>query len=226
MRLGKSWPKGLVWLLGAVALVPLAGMTAVPLLGQTTGNGAPSGPHYNLNIIGVPKTKDAPMDDNNGHRIFVHLGSKKNNVTVTTRIYLAQSTDGTFKVLDANGTDDGKARFQLPAAGTYTIWARPLGKPLGEAKITTCGEYIDPDTGATVEICSLTSEMFVREKGMRKFTNVTTALTTIEINDATLIEACGGATVSLFNTCLEEYLWKYDNKGLKLLQLRFYQNGS
>jgi hypothetical protein len=208
--------------LGAVALVPLG---AVPLLGQTTGNGAPSGPHYNLNIIGVPRTKDAPMDDNNGHRIFVHLGSKKNDVTVTTRIYLAQSTDGTFKVLDANGTDDGKARFQLPAPGTYTIWARPLGKPLGEAKITTCGEYTD-DTGAIVEVCSLNFEVFVREKGMRKFTNVTTALTTIELADAELIDACGGATVSLFNGCLEEYLWKYDNKGLKLLQLRFYQNGS
>ena len=34
-------------------------------------NGAPSGKHYNLNIIGVPKAKSATMDGNNGHRIFV-----------------------------------------------------------------------------------------------------------------------------------------------------------
>ena len=39
----------------------------------TTGNGAPSGSHYNLNIIGVSHDKTAAMDDNNGHRIFVQL---------------------------------------------------------------------------------------------------------------------------------------------------------
>ena len=41
-----------------------------------TGNGAPSGPHYNLNIIGVPKDKTADMTGNNGHRIFVPLLGK------------------------------------------------------------------------------------------------------------------------------------------------------
>jgi hypothetical protein len=226
MQLGGLWPKGLVWLLGALAIVPLSAINAVPLLGQT-GNGAPSGAHYNLNIIGVPKTKDAPMDNNNGHRIFVHLGSKKNQITVTTRIYLVQSTDGTFQVLDANGTDDGRAEFQLPAPGSYTIWARPLGKPLGEAVITTCGEYTDPETNVTTEICSTDNEVFVRDKGMRKFTNVTTELTTIDLvagSDVAL--ACEATQVSLFDPCLEEYLWKYDNTGLKLLQLRFYYNDS
>ena len=39
----------------------------------TTGNGAPSGTHYNLNIIGVPKDKTADMNNNDGHRIFVQL---------------------------------------------------------------------------------------------------------------------------------------------------------
>src|SRR3989442_8514623 len=39
----------------------------------TTGNGAPSGSHYNLNIIGVPKDKTADMNNNDGHRIFVQL---------------------------------------------------------------------------------------------------------------------------------------------------------
>ena len=41
-----------------------------------TGNGAPSGAHYNLNIIGVSKDKSADMDGNNGHRIFVPLSKK------------------------------------------------------------------------------------------------------------------------------------------------------
>jgi hypothetical protein len=30
--------------------------------------------------------------------------------------------------------------------------------------------------------------------------------------------------VDLFATCLLGYFWQYDNKGLKLLQVRFYPN--
>jgi hypothetical protein len=44
-----------------------------PQLGR--GNGTPSGPHYNLNILGVPRDKTADMTGNNGHRIFVKLES-------------------------------------------------------------------------------------------------------------------------------------------------------
>jgi hypothetical protein len=28
--------------------------------------------------------------------------------------------------------------------------------------------------------------------------------------------------VGLFNNCLQDYFWNYENHGLKLLQLRFY----
>src|SRR5919197_1212012 len=48
----------------------------------TTGNGAPSGAHYNLNIIGVPKQKSADMTGSNGHVIFVSLaGNTKINLS-------------------------------------------------------------------------------------------------------------------------------------------------
>jgi hypothetical protein len=30
--------------------------------------------------------------------------------------------------------------------------------------------------------------------------------------------------VSLFDPCLQDFLWQYDNNGLKLLQIRFYPN--
>src|SRR5262245_27728004 len=77
----------------------------------TTGNGAPSGPHYNLNIIGVDNPKkfdynltDQQYTDGRGHRIFVPLDG-------TAKIMLKE---GDFAVLDANGTD-GIAAFQLPA---------------------------------------------------------------------------------------------------------------
>jgi hypothetical protein len=43
--------------------------TASPSLATAeTGNGAPSGAHYTLNIIGVPKDKSANFDGDNGHR--------------------------------------------------------------------------------------------------------------------------------------------------------------
>ena len=29
--------------------------------------------------------------------------------------------------------------------------------------------------------------------------------------------------IGLFDSCLEGYLWNYDNYGLKLLQMRFYE---
>ena len=36
------------------------------------------------------------------------------------------------------------------------------------------------------------------------------------------LTGCATATVNLFDTCLQNYFWNYDNNGLKLLQLRFY----
>src|SRR5207249_1747779 len=127
----------------------------------------------------------------------------------TTDIMLSQSTDGTFQVLDANGTDD-TASFELPAPGTYTIWARPLGQPGGSATMTTCA--IDPTTDETV--CSTGNEVFVRGTGKSSFRDVTTNLTTITLTDQTLIDTCGTDTVSLFDGCLEGYFWRYDNNGL------------
>jgi hypothetical protein len=188
-----------------------------------TGNGAPSGTHYNLNIIGVAKEKSADMTGGDGRRIFVSLGGNKPADPVRTKILLSQSTDGTFQVLDANGTD-GQASFKLPAPGTYSIWARPLGKPGGESKVTTCA--IDPLT--LEEICSTSNEVFLRSGGKSSFRDVTTTLTTIDIDDSLteVLDACGATTVNLFDPCLEGYFWAYDNNGLRILQLRFYPVGS
>lgn len=185
----------------------------------TTGNGALSGSHYNLNIIGVAKEKSANMTGGDGHRIFVSLGGNKPADPVRSKIMLSQSTDGTFQVLDANGTD-GSASFKLPAPGTYSIWARPVGKPGGQATVTTCAT--DPVT--LEEVCSTSNEVFIRNTGKSSFRDVTTTLTTIDLDSSLtdVITACGATTVSLFNPCLEGYLWAYDNNGLRILQLRFY----
>lgn len=55
----------------AVAAI-MAAAVIVPNV-MATGNGALSGAHYNLNLIGKDKNDILPNDANNGHRIFVNL---------------------------------------------------------------------------------------------------------------------------------------------------------
>src|SRR5213593_4126302 len=131
-----------------LAAVLAATMGAISAAVAQTGNGAPNGAHYSLNIIGVPRAKSANPDWTSGHVIFVNLGSKDNGVS--TKILLSQSAEaGVFDVLDKNGTD-GEASFSLPAPGSYTVWARALGKPGGQAKITTCASDLDINTGGEI----------------------------------------------------------------------------
>src|SRR5215213_2804096 len=217
-----------VLMVGAIAACSSDATSPDPSLSQrpalataSTGNGAPSGEHYNLNIIGVSHAKSGDLTGG-GNVIFVGLGTK--TAAVTTKILLEQSASaGVFAVLDKDGTD-GEAKFSLPSPGTYSIWARALGTPGGSSTVTTCATDIT-GTPADGDICSTLNEVFVRGTGKSSFRNVTTNLTTINLDpllDADAVTACGGTTVSLFDGCLEGYFWQYDNTGLKLLQLRFY----
>jgi len=187
-----------------------------------TGNGAPSGSHFNLNIIGVSHDKSPNMNKGSGDVIFVGLGTSSD--AVTTKILLSQTADSEFAVLDKNGTD-GEASFALPLPGSYTVWARALGTPGGQSKIATCATFIDPTTFTSTILCSTDNEVFVRGKGKSSFRDVTSALTTITLVPGSAAElACGTPTVSLFAPCLQDFLWQYDNNGLRLLQVRFYPN--
>jgi len=205
--------KRMVFPIVALALVlALAAPSAVRADTAVTGNGAPSGPHYNLNIIGVPKNKTADMTNNDGHRIFVPLSG-------IAKILLGPGDD--FAVLDANGTD-GSASFQLPnpdptnsGETKYSVWARALGKPGGSSTTTTCA-YDSLDQ----LWCSVYSMVLVRDKGKSSFTNVSKELLYI------YADLNGDGTAErypLFDAALAGYFWNYDNNGLKLAQLRFYE---
>ena len=213
---------------------------------EETGNGAPSGAHYNLNIIGVKNKKDATMDDNNGHRIFVLLGNS--GLKANTKIKLTEGDS--FQVLDANGTDGNGAKFQMPnpdpdgdEVTSYTVWARPLGKPGGSSSMVPCGiyEYQDTDIDGNLifdefgdpvmieeEVCSNDTLFVSREKGQSKFQDVSDILLWIHLDADYLLEdgtvAVPAGDYTLFDPVLQDYFWSYDNKGLKLLQLRFYEN--
>lgn len=199
-------------LAAAVAVVMIAVWSFPPVFAKG-GNGAPSGAHYNLNIIGVPKDKTASMTGNSGHRIFVSLKGK-------TAIKLYEGS--TFEVLDANGTDSNGASFTLPnpdpdndGTTVYSVWARALGKPGGSSITTTCAYDADG-----TQWCSEESMVMVSTKGKKSFENVSKELLYI------YVDLDGDGTTErypLFAEELQGYFWDYDNNGLKLLQLRFYE---
>lgn len=213
-----------------------ASTTSPALAVATTGNGAPSGPHYNLNIIGVPKDKSPSFDGGSGRRIFVDLG--KTGAASNTRINL---TEGDFAVLDANGTD-GTAAFQLPnpdpdgdGTTSYSVYVRALGKPGGKATMQSCYEDVDgtwcaADFAGGVEPITLQHT----KGGASKFTNVSKDLLYVDYCTAwsagpdtilgTADDVCTATSqVPLFGNDLLSYYWSYDNEGLKLAQLRFYE---
>jgi hypothetical protein len=129
-----------------VVLALLATLVASPLLAQT-GNGAPSGAHYNLNIIGVDPTKAKKVDmtDSNRHTIFVALGSKKDDGSgaVETKIYLGASDN--FVVCDGNGFDaahDCTGTLVSPSNGA--VFGLPCNTNLTDPDGTTGGGTLVP----------------------------------------------------------------------------------
>jgi hypothetical protein len=196
---------------------------------SSTGNGAPSGAHYNLNIIGVPNGKTADMTGNSGGRIFVSLNGK-------TRINLLPGTD--FQVTDANGTD-GTAEFHLPnpdpesdGTTTYRVYARVPGNQQGSAHMTTCADGVvinDVEYPVQLDCEGITFDA----DNYKKFTNVTANLLYVTILSDVWVdvnndgiqdpgEVLKAGRYPIFDERLYGYFWEYDNQGLKLLQLRFY----
>jgi hypothetical protein len=194
----------------------------------STGNGAPSGAHYTLNIIGVPKDKSADFSGGNGHRIFVDLG--KTGEAANTRINL---TEGDFAVTDANGTD-GTAGFQLPnpdpdldGTTSYSVYVRALGKPGGSASMQSCYTDLTGTWCAAQFLGGVEPITIGRTKGgVGKFVNVSKDLLFVDFCTQWDITGTTCLTVSqipLFSNTDLSYYWSYDNQGLKIAQLRFYE---
>jgi hypothetical protein len=219
--------------LAGVAVVLLS----IPIAAENLG-----GNHYNLNIIGVgAKGKNAPLIDSNRHTIFVDLGGK-DGATVTSNIYLQPGLE--FRVCDGNAFDaaydctgapfkNQGATFQLPcntyltyspelgcpgtvAQRSYVIWARALGKPGGSATMMTCAF----DTTAQEQVCATENVLTLeRGKGRSAWQDATRELSSLvaDLDGDNVLE-----TVSLFADGFTDFLWQYDNYGLKHAQIRFY----
>src|SRR5215813_6487574 len=203
--------------IAAVALV----FSARPANAQV-GKGL-NGAHYNLNIIGVPKGKNADMTNSDGHTIFVPLDG-------TARInYLAGDQ---FQVLDRNGTDGDGATIEVPSdpGGTsvcYDVFATALGKPGGNALVqAVC--IIDGLIGTCEDALQLSSFTVTRSKGQRRPENISDIFRATGCVDTNSSGSCDkGDTmfknVWIFNIPqLVTYFWDYTNTDLKLMQVRFY----
>lgn len=287
-----------------VLVMVLCFFSATALAGK--GNNAPTGAHYNLNIIGVENPKKSTMTNSNRHTIFVPLVTKgkpvksvKNgegadgvdfkipDVQIHTQIWLMPGEN--FRVCDGNGfdlaygcddnplgdwdtcayidvnidpdveewvyqcgviskkegavfelpcnnnlTDDQDALMGCDAAvpsANYQVWARALGKPNGEAVITTCATIVDEEVqefGGEL-MCSTENTVQSRTKGRSLFADVTDELTSAVVDlcveydedadDCTLWET---TRIALFAPDTYDWFWNYANDGLRLLQLRFY----
>jgi hypothetical protein len=131
----------------------------------------------------------------------------------------------------------------------YSIYVRPLGKPFGQATITTCADFVETgleaflsakdikvlnaaaDLGGVASIEQVGTDITFRDKGKTTFTNVTAELTTIVLAvEIWLDDGNGGleydstvyVRVPIFDPLIENEYWEYDNDGLKHLQVRIY----
>ena len=233
--------------MGLAAGLVLASLVLQP---AEAGNGSPRGaPDYHLNIIGTG-TKNPDMNGNNGHRIFVPLFGKT-KIMLSEGDYAvldANGTDGSagFQLpapgLDAYLVGDpGDADVE----SAYSVFVRPLGKPGGWATITTCAELVDStfagllpgdlkkvlnraDGDAFCSIEQVGADILTRNKGKSSYTNVTAELLTIvfEVEVDTDGDGVADQTVQvrvpLFNDIIQGEYWEFDNHGLRLAQVEFY----
>ena len=213
-----------------------AGIVSATSATSQAGNGAPSGPHYNLNLIGVPKGKTASMTGSNRHTIFVSASSSAPKINLCQSGTPDCAPSGGFQVLDGNATDSNGALFALPSPDpnptdgisgcpigstcttSYSVYMRVLGKPGGSINLKSC--FSD----ASGQWCSVGDENIVtqvRSTGKSTFTNVSKQLLTV-CWDSDLNGVCDTRDY-IFGRAGASYWWEYVvNSDFKLAQLRFY----
>ena len=229
----------------ALAVVLVLTLCVTPVfagIGKQIKDEGDNGKHYNLNIIGVQHDKTVPdMTGSNRHTIFVPL-EKDGTVSRTVRIEIVRNTANPdqFQVLDGNATDDDLAVVAVPfeTYGTlsYIVYATGLGKLNRLADVHWESIY----AAGTHTTTPLMGDFTIKRekengKGKPKVVNIS------DIFRATgWIDMPGGTPgvydpgidiafddVWVFNIpTLLSYYWDYENHGLKLMQVRFYETTS
>jgi hypothetical protein len=212
-----------VSLLAAAALLGCdAERTTVPTMEGSPdlalSTGLPNNGHdrlYKFNIIGVPREKNPDMTGDAGKRLFVKLEGQ-------SKIYLQK---GEFDIIDANATDGNGGRFQLPDPDPdgdgetwYGVYVRPVGTPNRSATIGSCIEGdLDPTLEGVETLCSTETKLLVRGTGKPQVENVSKELLSVCL-DTDDVVGCDTRSF-LFDDSTVEYLWNYDNNGLRVVQV-------
>jgi hypothetical protein len=214
----------------AICLAVILGIVyATPAFAQANSC---TGPHYNLNIIGVPKDKTVPdMTGSNRHTLFVPLQSGADE-TVPRQVKIFYVPGDRFQVLDGNCTDDNECTIMVPSEPLgdlcYDVWATALGKPFGNAIVTAeciIEDLVEPAT--CTDALELGSFEVTRLKGKPHPENISGIFRASGCVDLNASLTCDSGDlrfngVWIFNIPqLLEYFWDYDNNGLKLMQVRF-----
>jgi hypothetical protein len=212
----------------AVALM----LSLVPVSVAVAGIGSEiedNGKHYNLNIIGVPKNKTAPMDDSNRHTIFVPVDSRGSVSRQVTIEFMRNPDDPTqFRVKDGNACDDDYALIYVPYETmgdlSYNVYAIALGKPGGNAASVVASVTFAGDTTGTLDMGSFTLKRDKKNPTVLDISNIFRASGTIVYGDG---DTQTFNNVWVFNIPdLLQYLWDYDANGLRHMQVRFYETTS
>jgi hypothetical protein len=105
-------------------------------------------------------------------------------------------------------------------SAAYSVYIAALGKPGGQASVTTCAF----DTTDNSEVCNSTNTVLIRDSAKPKWNDVTENLTslTCTVKTCPLLCPSGTCTFVLFSSEFQNFLWDYDNNGLKNAQVRFY----
>lgn len=214
-----------------LVLVAVSVVSAAPSAGPKPGTDF-NGPHYNLNVIGVPHDKlNGSFDNTSRHTIFIPLytdwyadpctttGSNSNmgqapGVVSTlpekgVRLRIGPSGDNSFYVTDGNATNDKYAELLMPATPNgYDVYISGKGKPGGCLDL----DAYWVDLGGTTTTMYFIGHVDVdRKTGQPKWQNVNWLL-------------YGSGGVAYFADPYDTYFWQLYNNGLRLMQVRFYPN--
>ena len=223
----------------AVLVITIVFTSGTAFAGNTaTGHAAPSGPHWNINIIGHPKG-GIGGDDSSGHSIMIPLknvppgvqltcpdengvviiddqGETGNTEPTGARIYFVAGDH--FEIIDRDATDGNGAKIMVPVEGEviqFDVYMRVLGKPNTCMNINAYAYDLEQNLwyqAGTVYVSRKTGKStFVRAN----------ELFTVCIWDS-VQQKCVDYR-SVFNNLFESYFWSILNDGTRLVQLRLYR---
>jgi hypothetical protein len=193
------------------------------------GNGFPSGPHYELGLIGRPNEYTGNGTNNsNRHNIFIPLDTSG---YVEGKVKLNMTQGDQFLVVDGDATD-GNAELQI-GPGYYAVFARALGKPGGNIYFEAYFTYWLDDAETLLSDAVWMGNVDLTRESKKPVTVEISKL--FYFSGDLLYDADGDLGTTIDQTIItyhnewvfnvdgfEEYWWDITNDGLKRLEIRFY----